>query len=83
MICFRYFCQKRFFFILSVVHNDPFSMQLESKKTILKRFYPAFFRTAGFQHNLIKLSVSSNIFHWKSVKESKVGVTFGTKIEPN
>ena len=83
MICFCYFYQKKFFFILGVVHNDPFSMQIGSKKTIFQRFYQLFFRTAGFQHKLLILIVSSNIFHWKSVKESKVDVVFGAKFGPN
>ena len=51
-------------------------MQIGSKKTIFQRFYQLFFKTAGFQHKLLILIVSSNIFHWKSVKESKVGVVF-------
>ena len=83
MICFCYLYQKKIFFILGVVHDDPFSMQIGSKKTIFQRFYQLFFRTAGFQHKLLILIVSSNIFHWKSVKESKVGVVFGEKIGPN
>ena len=84
MICFCYFYQKTIFFILGVVHNDPFSMQIGSKKTIFKRFYQLFFRTAGFQHKLlIILIVSSNMFHLKSVKESKVGVVFGAKFGQN
>ena len=48
MIYFCYFYQKNFF-LLGMVHNDPFS----------------------------------NIFHWKSVKESKVGVVLGAKFGPN
>ena len=63
MICFCYFYQKKFFFISGVVHNDPFSMQIGSKKTIFKRFYQLFFRTAGLQHKLLILIVSPNIFH--------------------
>ena len=39
--------------------------------------------STGFQHKLLILIVSSNIFHWKSVKESKVGVVFGAKFGPN
>ena len=35
------------------------------------------------QHKLLILIVSSNIFHWKSVKKSKVGVVFGAKFRPN
>ena len=58
-------------------------MQIGSKKTIFQRFYELFFRTAGFQHKLLILIISSNIFHWKSVKDSKVGVVFGTKFGPN
>ena len=57
----------------------PFLCKLGPKKAIFKRFYQLFFRTAGFQHKLLKLIVSSNIFHWESVKESKLGVDF----EPN
>ena len=84
MICFCYFYQKKKnFFILGVVNNDPFSMQIGLKKTIFKRFYQLFFRTAGLQHKLLILIVSPNIFHWKSAKESKVGVVFGAKFGPN
>ena len=32
---------------------------------------------------LLILIVSSNIFHWESVKESKVGVVFGAKFGPS
>ena len=46
MISFCYFC---------------FSMQIGSKKTIFIRFYQLFFRTAGFQHKLLILIVSSNM----------------------
>ena len=80
MICFCYFYQKKNFFILGMVHNDTF---LWVQKTIFKRFYQLFFRTARFQHKLLILIVSSDIFHWKSVKESKVGVVFGAKFGPN
>ena len=83
MICFCYFCQKKIFFTLGVAHNAPFSVQIGSKKTIFKRFYQLFFRTAGLQHKLLILIVSPNIFHWKSAKESKVGVVFGAKFGPN
>ena len=83
MICFCYFYQKKNkIFILGMVHNDPFSMQIGSKK-FFKRFYQLFFRTAEFQHKLLILIVSSNIFHWKSVKESKVGMVFGAKFGLN
>ena len=61
-------------------------MQIESKKTFFSEVLRAFFRTAGFQHKLLLILiviVSSNIFHWKSVKESKVGVVFGAKFGPN
>ena len=83
MICFCYFYQKNCFFVLGLVHNDPFSIQIGSKKTIFLRFYQLFFRTVGIQHKLLILIVSSNIFHWKSVKESKMGVVFGAKFGPN
>ena len=71
MICFCYFYQKKKIFILGVVNNDPFSMQIGLKKTIFKRFYQLFFRTAGLQHKLLILIVSPNIFHWKAAKKSK------------
>ena len=80
MICFCYFCQKKKS-ILGVAHNDLF-VEIGSKKTF-KRFYQLFFRTAGLQHKLLILIVSPNIFHWKSAKESKVGVVFGAKFGPN
>ena len=35
------------------------------------------------QLKLLILIVSPNIFHWKSAKESKVGVVFGAKCGPN
>ena len=54
---------------MDVAHDDP--------------FYQLFFRTAGLQHKLLILIVSPNIFHWKSAKESKVGVVFGAKFGPN
>ena len=71
MICFCYFCHSEIFSILGMVHNDPFSVQIGSKKTILNRFYQLFFRTAGLQHKLFKLVVSPNILHWKSAKKVK------------
>ena len=55
--------------ILGVAHNDLFSVQIGSKKTILRRFYQLFFRTSGLQHKLLKLIVSPNIFHEKSAKK--------------
>ena len=66
-----------------MAHNDLFSVQIGSKKTIFKRFYQLFFRTAGLQHKLLILIVSPNIFYWKSAKKSKVGVVFGAKFGPN
>ena len=41
MICFCYFCQKKFS-TLGGAHNDPFSVQIGSKKIIFKRFYQLF-----------------------------------------
>ena len=70
MICFCYFCQN-FFSALGMAHNDPFSVQIGSKKTIFKRFYQLFFRTAGLQHNLLILIVPPNILHQKSAKKAK------------
>ena len=83
MICFCYFWQKNVFSILDVAHNDPFSVQIRSKKTNFKRFYQLFFRSAWLQHKLLKLIVSCNIFHWKSAKKSKVVVVFAEKFGPN
>ena len=82
MICFCYFCQKKFQ-ILGVAHNNPFSVQIGSKETIFKRFYQLFFRTAGLQHKLSILIVFPNIFHWKSAKESKLGMVFAANFGPN
>ena len=80
-----YFYQKKFFPILGVAHNDPFSVQIGSKKTTFKfkRFYQIFFRTAGLQNKLLILIVYPNIFRWKSAKENEVGVVFGAKYGPN
>ena len=64
-----------------MAHNDLF-VEIESKKTF-KRFYQLFFRTAGLQQKLLILIVSPNIFHWKSAKESNVGMVFGAKCGPN
>ena len=65
------FCQKIFFSILGVAHNDFFSVETGSTKTIFKRFYQLFFRTAGLQHNLLILIVPPNILHQKSAKKAK------------
>ena len=61
----------------------PFLCKLGPKKTIFKTFFQLLFRTAGLQHKLLKLIESPNIFHWKAVKKSKVGVVFGEKSVPN
>ena len=74
---------KKFFSILGVAYNDPFSVQIGSKKTIFKRFYQLFFRTAGLQHKLSILIVFPNIFPWKSAKESKLGMVFVANFGPN
>ena len=79
MIYFCYFCPKNFFSTLGVAHDDPFSVQIGSKKTIFERFYQLFFRTPGLQHKLLIWIVSPNIFHWKSARKSKVGVVFGVQ----
>ena len=80
MICFCYFCQKIFCSILGEAHNDPFSVQIGPKKTIFKRFYQTFFRTAGLQYELLILIVSPNIFHWKSAKKKQSGCGLRGKI---
>ena len=74
---------KKNFSVLGVAYNDPFSVQIGSKKTIFKRFYQLFFRTAGLQHKLSILIVFPNIFHWKSAKESKLGMVFAANFGPN
>ena len=71
------------FFILGVTYNDFFLMKIGPKKAIFKRFYQLFFKTTGFQHKLLILIKSPNIFHWKSAKKSKVGVLFGAKFGQN
>ena len=55
----------------------PFLCKLRAKKQILKKVLPAFFLLA--YNNFLKLIVSPNIFHWKSVKESKVGMVLRKK----
>ena len=65
------FLPKKAFSTLGVGHNDLFSVQIGFKKTIFKRFYQLFFRTAGLQHKLLILIVSPNIFHGKSAKKGK------------
>ena len=57
------FLSKNFFSILGVVHNNLFSVQIGSEKTIFKRFYQLFLRTSGLQHKLLLLIVSPDIFH--------------------
>ena len=74
---------ENFFSLLGVAHNDLFSVQIGSKKTIFKRFYQFFFRTVGLQHTLLTLIVSPNVFHWKSAKKNKESVVFGEKFWPN
>ena len=67
---FCYFCQKKS--IVGVVHNDLLFVQIGPQKTLFKRFYQLFSRTAGLQHKLlILISESPKIFHWKSVKKVK------------
>ena len=71
MICFCHFCQKKKFSILGVVHKNPFSVQIGSKKTIFKRFYQLFLRTAGLQHKLLILIVSLTYFIGNQSKKVK------------
>ena len=67
---FCYFCQKKS--VVGVVHNDLLFVQIGPQKTLFKRFYQLFSRTAGLQHKLlILISESPKIFHWKSVKKVK------------
>ena len=61
----------------------PFRCKLGPKKQFLRGFTNLFlFKTAGLQHKLLILIVSPYIFHWKSAKNSKVGVVFGAKFGP-
>ena len=58
--CFCYFYQKNFFFILGVVHNDPFFMQIGSKKTIFQRFYQLFSELLDFRAQVINIIIVSS-----------------------
>ena len=49
-------------------------------EVVIFRGFSTFFRTTGFQLQLIILIESSNIFHWKPAKKSKVGVVSGQKL---
>ena len=40
-------------------------------------------RYIWLQHKLLKLTESPNMWHWKSVKKSKVSVVFGAKYGPD
>ena len=53
---------EKMFFLLGVANNNPFLVQIGSKKTILRRFYLPFLRTYGLQHKLLILIESPNIF---------------------
>ena len=78
MICY-YFYQKKKNSIMT-----PFLCKLGPKKQFLPRGFTSFFsepeNCSISKHTLLILMVSSNIFYWKSVKESKVGVIFVGKI---
>ena len=60
----------------------PYLWKMDPKKQFLRGF-TNFFRTAVVQHKLLKLTKFPNIFHWKSAKESKVGMVFGARFGPN
>ena len=47
------------------------------KKIVNLEVLAIFFRTTGFQLKLLKLSESSNLFHWKPAKKIKLGVVLG------
>ena len=49
-------------------------------EVVIFRGFSTFFRTTGFQLQLIILIESSNIFHWKPAKKSKVGMVSGQKL---
>ena len=76
MICFCYFCLKKFFPVRTWPIMSHFFANW-TKKTIFKRFYQLFFRTAGLQYKLLILIESPNIFHWKSAKKVKWVWSFG------
>ena len=82
MICFCYFCQKKNFSSWAWRIMTPFLFKLGPKKQFLRGFTSFFFfRTAGFQHNLLILIVSSNIFIGNQSKKVKwvwsLGQTLG------
>ena len=65
-----------------MVHNDLLFVQIVPQKTLFKRFYQPFSRTAGLQHKLLILIIeSSKIFHWKLVKKVKWEGSLGQNLD--
>ena len=61
---------KEFFSLLGVVHNDPFSVDIGSKKQFLRSF-TNFSGTAGLQHKLLILIVPLTYFIGNHTKKAK------------
>ena len=56
MICFWYFCQKKVFLILGVAHNNPFSLQIGSKKKQFLKGFTSFFRNSWIAKQVIDIN---------------------------
>ena len=81
MICFCYFWKKIIvFFVLGVIHNDFFFVEVDPKMAIFKGFI-SFFRTTRLQLNVLISIESPNILHWKPANKNKVGVVFGQNLD--
>ena len=66
------FLAKNLFFILGMTHNNAFFSANLTKKEWFLEVLPIYFsKTTGFQHKLLKLIESLNLFHWKSTKRRK------------
>ena len=68
------------FFVLGVIHNDLFFVEVDPKMAIFKGFI-SFFRTTRLQLNVLILIESPNILHWKPANKNKVGVVFGQNLD--
>ena len=68
---------------MGVARNDPFFVQIRTRKKQFLSGFINFFITAELQRTLLILIESPNIFHWKSAKKRKVGVVLGKTFGPN
>ena len=65
-----------------MVHNDLLFVQIGPQKTLFKRFYQLFSRTAGLQHKLLILIIESpKTVHWKLVKKVKWVGSLGQNLD--